>query len=326
MKTNDKNYTIRESSVRMRLTLTDKVESKIRWWCSRLPDNEWSGVLFYDYKGSLKRKNLALTAVDFLVLDIGTSGYTEFVEDERIISYACSQGLVNQQVALIHSHNRMKAFFSGEDTNTLIKEGSARNHFLSLIVNNKGEYVAAITRKVRVETSKAKITYKTFDNVEVSDGSDKIVIDEYIEKINLDIIMPQSDEEQVYEELMDNKVTPITKGCRSVDDKPRVNDYPELFKGDSGIVDKDKVTQAYNRLATGSFGSVPHDRTLKFDSGLDEIAETDEDNIGNFIIGVTESLPLEELETLDGMLGKLDSSPYIDMCVEYVQNFIGFYE
>lgn len=84
------------------LVITDKVERKIRWWCSKLPDNEWSGVLFYDYKGSFKKNNLSLKAVDFLVLDIGTSGHTEFNEDERIISYACSQGLVNQQVGLIH--------------------------------------------------------------------------------------------------------------------------------------------------------------------------------------------------------------------------------
>ena len=39
-------------------------------------------------------------------------------------------------------------FFSGTDVSTLIKEGTDRNHFLSLIVNNEGTYTARITRKV----------------------------------------------------------------------------------------------------------------------------------------------------------------------------------
>ena len=36
-------------------------------------------------------------------------------------------------------------FFSGTDLNTLQEEGSDMNNFLSLIVNNAGQYTAAIT-------------------------------------------------------------------------------------------------------------------------------------------------------------------------------------
>lgn len=39
-------------------------------------------------------------------------------------------------------------FFSGTDQSTLQKEGSDRNNFVSLIVNNDGNYTAGITRKV----------------------------------------------------------------------------------------------------------------------------------------------------------------------------------
>ena len=42
----------------------------------------------------------------------------------------------------------MPTFFSGTDVDTLRKEGFDRNCFVSLIVNNAGEYSAAITRKV----------------------------------------------------------------------------------------------------------------------------------------------------------------------------------
>lgn len=42
----------------------------------------------------------------------------------------------------------MATFFSGTDQNTLVQEGMGMNNFVSLIVNNAGEYTAAITRKV----------------------------------------------------------------------------------------------------------------------------------------------------------------------------------
>ena len=46
----------------------------------------------------------------------------------------------------------MSCFFSGTDTGTLQDEGNERNCFVSLIVNNAGNYCAAITRKMKTET------------------------------------------------------------------------------------------------------------------------------------------------------------------------------
>lgn len=46
----------------------------------------------------------------------------------------------------------MTTFFSGTDTSTLQKEGNERNCFVSLIVNNAGEYNAAVTRKVQTKS------------------------------------------------------------------------------------------------------------------------------------------------------------------------------
>ena len=50
------------------------------------------------------------------------------------------------------------AFFSGTDTDTLQSEGNDTNCFVSLIVDTKGTYCAAITRKT---TQKRKITVET---------------------------------------------------------------------------------------------------------------------------------------------------------------------
>ena len=44
----------------------------------------------------------------------------------------------------------MPTFFSDTDTKTLEIEGADRNNFVSLIVNNDGNYSAAITRKIEI--------------------------------------------------------------------------------------------------------------------------------------------------------------------------------
>ena len=38
----------------IKLTVTEGMINKIRYICGEFPTKEWSGVLFYDIKGSLK--------------------------------------------------------------------------------------------------------------------------------------------------------------------------------------------------------------------------------------------------------------------------------
>ena len=60
--------------------------------------------------------------------------------------------------------NKM-TFFSGTDTATLREEGSKRNHFVSLIVNNAGTYTAGITRKVDIErTISDTCTFRSYED------------------------------------------------------------------------------------------------------------------------------------------------------------------
>ena len=75
-----------------------------------------------------------------------------------------NQELLDCKMGLIHSHNNMKTFFSGTDLHTLNVEGNERNHFVSLIVNNEGNYTAGITRKIEF-TQLRKAHYTSFDGV-----------------------------------------------------------------------------------------------------------------------------------------------------------------
>ena len=43
------------------LVLTKKVIDKITEWCRNLPNNEWSGVLFYNIEGNINEDNFKIT-------------------------------------------------------------------------------------------------------------------------------------------------------------------------------------------------------------------------------------------------------------------------
>lgn len=98
-------------------------------------------------------------------MDLGESAFTDFVESPEIISYMVDNDLLDCYTGLIHSHNNMNAFFSGTDISTLLQEGTTTSHFVSLIVCNKGPYVAAITRKINDQSKTiSNCSYTSFKN------------------------------------------------------------------------------------------------------------------------------------------------------------------
>ncbi len=89
-------------------------------------------------------------------------------------------------MGLIHSHHNMKAFFSGVDMDTLAKEALDHNHFVSLVVNNVREYVAAIT--IAYETDQIKQvkeikSYTTFSGIKEVLESEEFEEKETIKKL-----------------------------------------------------------------------------------------------------------------------------------------------
>lgn len=171
------------------LIIPDSVEFRIRQWCMLNPSTEWSGTLFYTVNGSFENKDIEFTVRDFFVMDIGTSGFTNYKETPEICSYMMENDLLDCKTGLIHSHNSMKAFFSGTDANTLVEEGEQTIHFLSLVVNNEGTYVARVTRRIVEEIEGTRrIKYTTYNGEEVSVIENvKTGTKEYIQYIDLNI-------------------------------------------------------------------------------------------------------------------------------------------
>lgn len=139
--------------------MSNNCESKIRTACQQFPSREWSGAAFYKItylngkdKDSASLSDIRIDVLDFCLQDIGSAAYTEYDLDENTASYLADHidTLLGAKIALLHSHNSMKAFFSGTDLNTLHEQASQCNNVLSIVVNNDGNYVAKFTQKETV--------------------------------------------------------------------------------------------------------------------------------------------------------------------------------
>lgn len=172
-----------------KLIIPKEVEKKIRYLCSQVSEIEWSGTLFYTHEGSFEDNSLVIKCVDIFLMDIGTAAYTEFDMSPDVISYMVEHPeLLDCQMGLIHSHNKMSTFFSGTDIATLKEEGGDSNHFVSLIVNNAGTYTAAITRKIKSSKIITDVyNYPTFNGENVSNSVEYTLETESLEYFSLDI-------------------------------------------------------------------------------------------------------------------------------------------
>jgi hypothetical protein len=169
----DKNILKKQDNT-YKLIITPELEEKIRFLCARFPNNEYSGVLFYDYTGRFEDNSLVLIAKDFCLMDYGSATYTEFDKSAEICNYMIEHDLLECQQGLMHSHQSFSTFFSGTDLGTLQEEGSDMNNFLSLIVNNAGQYTAAITRKVKhIPHVTEVLEYEFFGEETINIGNDE---------------------------------------------------------------------------------------------------------------------------------------------------------
>lgn len=136
-------------------------------------------------------------------------------------------------------------FFSGTDLDTLRKEGNDTIHFVSLIVNNAGNYTAAITNKVtNTINSNIKTVVKSFNNEESIINSTEEEVKDIIQYSMLDIEIEKNDE---LEELNDRINEIKTNKSSRVNDKFKTFNSPSLdnfsVNGSYNSYSKDKNNQ-----------------------------------------------------------------------------------
>ena len=208
---NQKAHLVKKSGMyNYNIIIPKEVERKIRFICKKSWETEWSGVLFFEYNGTFEDNDLSIICNDILVLDVGSSVYTEFNMSPKVISYMTENPfLLDCQMALIHSHNSMATFLSTTDLDTLLEEGLDRNNFVSLIVNNRGEYTAAITRKVKIK--KVHTSYNFFDKGEQENTEETIDEETVVEWFNLNVIIEgEEDFSNIENELKAIKESKVT--------------------------------------------------------------------------------------------------------------------
>ena len=128
-------------------------------------------------------------------------------------------------------------FFSGTDTSTLQKEGFDRNNFVSLIVNNAGEYSAAVTRKVDyTEKHDIEITgkYPFFGTRRVMEIPTSHTTEEKVKTVieYFDLVVEKSPVEYAQNEY-EARFNEILKTKSKPEAKPAVNynsNYPKNYQ------------------------------------------------------------------------------------------------
>lgn len=256
------------------LTIPQDVERKIRFLCNKIHDTEWSGILFFDYKGSFENNDLEIICKDIYLMDVGVSSYTEFDMNPDVISYmAQNQELLDCQCALIHSHCTFKTFFSSTDLSTLKEEGIDRNNFVSLIVNNEGTYTAAITRKIK--SKKEYISYEFFGEGEkhdIIDNNEEITIEYYyLNIIKEGETIEFNDIEERIKEIKKNKTTSRVIQNNNAKFYPQYNqrdlfgDYKPIEINEANYTEEDSYLNKEEILLNKE--NIPYD-TLKVDNNV----------------------------------------------------------
>lgn len=147
LKKNPHSSLVKFSDIKAKLILSQTVVEQITFLCTKIPNVEWSGVLYHTSEGDIGNpKDFICKAEYVLPLDKGSSAYTEYDFSSPNFTEALMERpeLMEWSMSHIHSHNTMGVFFSGTDNDELTDNAPNYNYYLSLIVNNKNEYCARI--------------------------------------------------------------------------------------------------------------------------------------------------------------------------------------
>lgn len=149
------------------LTLSRNLKEKIAFHCKEHPTVEWSGPLFYRVieGDTTDIPNLKIEAFDFFLMDVGTSGYTEYDMTKELMTYMVKKNLdlgVNCFIGHIHSHQNMSVFFSPTDEDELCINAPQHNAYLSLIVNNRAEFQAKLAQVIETPKYERSFVIPTF--------------------------------------------------------------------------------------------------------------------------------------------------------------------
>lgn len=131
-------YTIK-NILPIEIAFSKKAFYKLKKYIKKFPEKEWSGIIFY-----IRDHNPKVIIKDFYLLNEGTGTSTEFTFTKELFEYMEKNNLLGLSQGTLHSHNKMRAFFSFTDMKDIITQINARQEYLSIVINNNLEVVAKL--------------------------------------------------------------------------------------------------------------------------------------------------------------------------------------
>jgi hypothetical protein len=239
------------------IVLSNKVWHKIQYLCTNINKVEWSGCIVYKIEGRLdKVESIFVEVLDLIPLDKGTTGFTSYHFDERVLKFILNNDYLEYKIGHIHSHHDMKTFFSGTDLDEVNENSEHIKPYLSIIVNNAYDFSAKLAFRMKRLSSTA-YQYQDISNqlmtLELPQEND------YVANYNCKVITPKAllevDSEFIeqFTEINKPKVVPVNKqigfhsdfaSWNTHFDKPKKSKHEEqlefLFDDDSMFIEEIK--------------------------------------------------------------------------------------
>ncbi len=138
---------------RIQVQIPDEVVDKIKFVNNRHSKIEWAGALIYEVENeSLPIYQWKIKVLDILPMSVGTTGAVIIPNMEDALFWA-ADNYPDKRVGCLHSHHEMGSFFSGDDMADLNHCAKEYAVYLSLVVNNRGQYVAKISKSIDVTST-----------------------------------------------------------------------------------------------------------------------------------------------------------------------------
>jgi hypothetical protein len=322
---------------------------KIKFLCRAIPKVEWSGILLYTVKGSIREpKKMEIVLRDIIPMNKGSQAYTEYSFNEkkrdtsgyedRMIDYFNDNPKAFEEdwrIGHIHSHNSMNVFFSGTDMSELDDNSASHDFYLSLIVNNWMDFMAKVAFRASVNIE-IPAQYQALDekgNSYVLEDTQLKVKKEKLFIYDCDIRSPKGDKLVVdrtfadsVTDIIDKANKPVTPtygnyggyGANTPAKTPTVTPKVTGFTNPANFKSKEKPTD----VIRGFVDDIPFADLENMDFDYEEVSDIEE-----FVISLLRGTnpPDKEVSTVELALEELIALPEEFTPQSLSENIMGNY-
>ena len=245
----------------------------------KYPGVEWSGLFSWSITSggfnTMEEINQLVIKVDGIYpLSVGSSGSVYYKLDSEVLQCFIKNNInpLDKKFGTIHTHHSMGAFFSDVDQEDLFDSSKGYINYLSLVVDTKNTYKAAISKNISQASKEYKISFKNSLNDSSRDTTIKITsnIKEALLMLNLKVVI----EDLEYPEYLDSFMENITNVAVTTNyPNPQQYTYKDKysfksFKDDDYDETSDPTTSDYDIIAREIYCEVLNIKFFSHDNNV----------------------------------------------------------